>query len=1069
MKRTPIAGEFVEARGRLWLVADALPADTGPASHTLHCIDDDAQGEVARVLWKAEIGAASRDEEGWTSVGNSGADDAKTFAAYLRTLRWNSATAADRDLFQAPFRAGIRLDAYQLLPLRKALRLPRVNLLIADDVGLGKTVEAGLVMRELLLRRRIDLILVTAPPAMTVQWQDELADKFGLAFEIIDRDFLASIRRGRGFGVNPWGTGTRFIVSHKLLTDETYSAGLREILQDFRARTLLIVDEAHHAAPSGGGRYAIESQFTRAVRDLAGRFEHRLFLSATPHNGHPNSFATLLEILDPQRFTRGMDVRPADLDAIMIRRLKADLRAEGEAFPERRIERVELANLPPDQPELRLAELLAHYGVLRDKRIAGLARSKAALARLVYVGLQQRLLSSIPAFARTLSVHRASLQRLIEGEATRASSAAKAFVASLEIEDEATDEKLALEALDADVDASAVAATQAGAADATAAQLSHELAAVDAMLTIAETSRTRPDARIVWLKTWIARHQLDGACWTDRRLIIFTEYEDTRRYLERQLAVMVPDEFSADERIASFTGVTTSDRREALKRAFNDGASPLRILICTDAAREGINLQQQCHDLVHFDLPWNPSRLEQRNGRIDRKLQPAPVVTCRYFVYAQRPEDVVLDALMRKTETIRAQLGAAGQVLEERIAARIADRGITRADAVALADQIRDEADDERVAAAVRGLADEPDQRRERLRREMTDLQAALARARARVGVDPSELQEVVGLALGRAGTALNRLGVTSVGAVPTFTLTPDDPAFAQDASWQALFDELRPRGPRPGERTAAWRAAADAAPRRISFATAIEPDGRDASGVLQVHLEHRLVKRLLSRFLSSGFQSDLARICAIEADVAAPRALLIGRLALYGDGATRLHEELMTVSADWRETRPLRPFAADGAADARRLFELQEALRTAHEAPPHVIERLGHWVQSDIGDLRATLIERANARQAEVATELQARGRSEADGLAKLLKTQIDRIRTEQGRDDRQFALDFDEAQVRQRDADRRSWDAKVTRLDDELIREPERLRASYQVRATRIEPIGMIYLWPPRPSGKV
>ena len=123
------------------------------------------------------------------------------FAAYLRTLRWNTATAADRDLFQAPFRAGIRLDAYQLLPLRKALKLPRVNLLIADDVGLGKTVEAGLVMRELLLRRRIDLIVVLAPPSMTIQWQEELATKFGLAFEIIDREYLAKLRREQGFGV----------------------------------------------------------------------------------------------------------------------------------------------------------------------------------------------------------------------------------------------------------------------------------------------------------------------------------------------------------------------------------------------------------------------------------------------------------------------------------------------------------------------------------------------------------------------------------------------------------------------------------------------------------------------------------------------------------------------------------------------------------------------------------------------------------------------------------------------------------------------------------------------------
>jgi len=157
-----------------------------------------------------------------------------------------------------PIRAGIRLDAYQLLPLRKALRLPRVNLLIADDVGLGKTIEAGLVMREMLLRRRIDFIVVAAPPAMTVQWQDELEAKFGLAFEIIDRERVAELRRTRGFGVNPWCTGSRFIISHRLLTEETYAAGLTDVLGEFRSRALLVLDEAHHAAPASGCQSALK-------------------------------------------------------------------------------------------------------------------------------------------------------------------------------------------------------------------------------------------------------------------------------------------------------------------------------------------------------------------------------------------------------------------------------------------------------------------------------------------------------------------------------------------------------------------------------------------------------------------------------------------------------------------------------------------------------------------------------------------------------------------------------------------------------------------------------------------
>jgi SNF2 family DNA or RNA helicase len=160
---------------------------------------------------------------------------------------------------------------------------------------------------------------------MTVQWKEELESKFGLTFDIVDRERIHELRRLRGFSVNPWTTGSRFILSHSLLAEEDYVAGLRDVLGDFRSRALFILDEAHHAAPSGGARYAISSQLTRAVRELSACFEHRLFLTATPHNGHSNSFSALLEMLDPQRFTRGVETRPKDLEPVMVRRLKTDL------------------------------------------------------------------------------------------------------------------------------------------------------------------------------------------------------------------------------------------------------------------------------------------------------------------------------------------------------------------------------------------------------------------------------------------------------------------------------------------------------------------------------------------------------------------------------------------------------------------------------------------------------------------------------------------------------------------------------------------------------------------------
>jgi SNF2 family DNA or RNA helicase len=290
--RPPRVGELVLVRSRRWLVDEVIepkvPGQTCIAR--LSCADDDAQGQTLEVLWDYELDRLILEEENWADLAAKGFDQPRHFAAFLHTLRWNCVTATDPNLFQAPFRAGIKIDAYQMEPLRKALRLPRVNLFIADDTGLGKTIEAGLIARELLLRKKAKTIVVATPPSVLEQWKSELEERFGLVFELLDRGYLTRMRRERGFGVNPWRTHSRFLVSHNLLIDPVYADPLREWLGPFLPGSLLILDEAHHAAPSSGGRYGIETKFTRAVRDLTGRFEHRLFLSATPHNGHSNSF-----------------------------------------------------------------------------------------------------------------------------------------------------------------------------------------------------------------------------------------------------------------------------------------------------------------------------------------------------------------------------------------------------------------------------------------------------------------------------------------------------------------------------------------------------------------------------------------------------------------------------------------------------------------------------------------------------------------------------------------------------------------------------------------------------------
>ncbi|HRY42832.1 MAG TPA: SNF2-related protein, partial [Thermoanaerobaculia bacterium] len=266
----PAPGQLARVRARSYLVEEVVPP-TRPGEQTLvrlSCLDDDAQGEELSVLWEREVDAAASGGSGWTTVGKNGFDPTKLFSAYLHTLRWNGVTAADPRLMQAPFRAGIQVKAYQLEPLRKALRMPRVGLFIADDVGLGKTIEAGLIVRELLMRQRVKKIVVACPASVVLQWRDELDRRFGLTFAVFDRDFVLARRRERGYGVNPFTTHSRFVLSHSLLRDEAYAGPLRDWLGDFEPGSLLILDEAHNAAPASGAKYAIDSALTKAVRDV---------------------------------------------------------------------------------------------------------------------------------------------------------------------------------------------------------------------------------------------------------------------------------------------------------------------------------------------------------------------------------------------------------------------------------------------------------------------------------------------------------------------------------------------------------------------------------------------------------------------------------------------------------------------------------------------------------------------------------------------------------------------------------------------------------------------------------
>ena len=964
-------------------------------------------------------------------------------------------------------------------PLRKALRMPRVNLFIADDTGLGKTIEAGLIARELMLRKRARTVVVAAPASVMEQWKAEMEERFGLLFVILDRTYLAQVRRERGFGVNPWRTHSRFIVSHNLLIDSAYADPMREWLGDLAPGSLLILDEAHHAAPSSGGRYGIETKFTRAIRDLGGRFEHRLFLSATPHNGHSNSFATLLELLDPYRFTRGVPVRgKRALEDVMVRRIKEDIRQVQGGFPKRDVRRVVIDNLPEDAPELVLSRLLDEYRNVREERLSGLSARVRAAAGLLVVGLQQRLLSSIEAFALSLARHRKTVRKQWEqaNENTNqstsrsgdmvASRAAESYAKPPDADDdraEQTDEETAA-AEEAQI-AAINAAVESGAATRTGAETlwRKEQALLDQMEKAADTARGRLDAKIRALIDWINDNLCpDRPRWNDRRVLIFTENViGTKRYLREMLEQAISGTDLAQERIATIDGQTVGANRREIQRRFNADPSydPLRILIATDAAREGLNFQAHCTDLFHFDLPWNPGRIEQRNGRIDRKLQPAPEVRCHYFVLPQRAEDHVLEVLVRKTETIKRELGSLSKVIDDDIERRLCG-GIRHRDARRLAREIEAaDLDQEKKRVAAEEL-EATRERQEDLKAQIERCRGLLDRSRRWVDFEPEPFRAALSCSLELLG-AEPLQGERAAGGSPVWTFPPLTGQTLADASWTATLDTLRvPR--RRNQKLAEWRREAPIRP------VVFEDAGVLTDDTVHLHLEQRMAQRLLARFRAQGFvHHDLSRACLVQAGDSIPRVILWGRVCLYGRRAERLHEVLTPVAARWiepsRRAGPLRAYA--GEAESRTLHGLESALQDAHAPSETVHRRLLDTASQDITDLLPQLEERAEVVAQAATDALRDRGESEARQHRATLERQRRRVEAELGKHEGaevQLSLEFNDEEKRQRQADVAAWRRRLSQFDRDLETEPSRIRHFYEVRARRVEPVGLVYLWP-------
>lgn len=1033
----------------------------------LACLEDSSQGELSSVLWEAELDTQHLTSQAWESIGQKYGtrdfDSREYFASFYNTLRWQCVTATDPNLFQSPFRAGIKLDAYQLDPLHKALRLPRVNLFIADDVGLGKTIEAGLIASELLLRKRVQDVIVSCPPSMLHQWKAELDSRFGLEFRILDREYIETVRQQQGFAVNPWTTYPHFLVSHRLLIDDTYSEPLKHWLDEHKPQSLFILDEAHHAAPASGSKYAVDSRFTRIIRELAGRFDHRIFLSATPHNGHSNSFSALLEILDSQRFVRGVPVVKENLANVMVRRLKGDIRAlQQGGFPDRIICQIDIDQLPASAPELRLSELLARYQAIREEQVSSEAIHIRHRSLIVFSHLQQRLLSSPEAFARTIAKHADTAGRKFAPRAS-ASLLSKGIDPDSEealLDEEQQENLLAFELSHTDP----------------ITQLNAEAARLLAEMTgIASEARHQPDAKVLKLLHWVAANQCPGiardghpsqagASWTDIRVIIFTEWEASLTYLRHMLSAAFAGTDRADERILVFRGSTSADSREEIKKAFNsppDG-HPVRILLATDAAREGINLQSHCHHLFHYDIPWNPGRLEQRNGRIDRKLQPEPKVFCHYFVYKQRQEDRVLDALVKKTARIQKELGSLSQVLDRRLARKL-EFGISMDSVSRLVSSMEAEEAREGKAVAEAEL-EEARERQDALQSQVKMLENRIDQARRWINYSHEAFEQALSTSL-----CLNRYSpLEAFGTAPDgatcYALPKVATEQAVDPSWTATLDTLRAT-PDKGKRDHQWRKDSPIRPIRFTPPPTID------DSTVQIHLGHRVARRLLSRFLSQGFVNhDLSRACLTQADDSVARVVLLGRLGLFGAHATRLHEEIITITARWdppaeRSNGTLKPYARD--AEARTLEILQRSfLNQGSAIPEDQRQALLDSIPADVAALLPLLEDRSNDAAAEASKRLHDRAETEAKSMIQLLEGQKKRVEARLKQvlppDQLQLELGFNDeekAQIERESRAQRKW---LEDFDVQIESEPARIRAFYEIKTTRIEPVGLVYLWP-------
>lgn len=1022
----PEPGQLVEVRRRQWIVSEVESSKLTSVSNqqnavTLTSIDEDGLGEELEVIWEIEPGAQIIKRAGLPTI--TGQDDSDTLEAFLDAVRWGAATNADRGFLQAPFRSGVSIEDFQLDPLVRAIDMARVNLLIADDVGLGKTIEAGLIIQEMLLRHRARTVLIICPASLQEKWRVEMLEKFGLEFQIVDTSYIKQLRRDRGIHANPWTSHPRLITSMDWAKSGEGLRTMRDVLPLHasypRKFDMLVIDEAHNIAPAAGANYALESQRTRFIRSISPHFQHRLFLTATPHNGYTESFTSLLELLDDQRFARNILPDQKQLSQVMIRRLKSDLvNADGEPIYAQRI----LKALPAAYTarERAIHAKLDEYCQSRELSAEKIGNEFGTA--FVNQLLKKRLFSSPAAFASTLEKHIASLTHGVQPSDKDKMADRILRKAILRVdEDYANDHEVE----NAQSEAIEEASRRAQPLTADQQQM------LDELRQWAQMAKNQVDAKAKAVLNWIDANLKTNGQWNERRVILFTEYRTTHQWMQEILASYG----FGGERLAILHGGIAQDEREKIKAAFQTSPkeSAVRILLATDAASEGIDLQNHCNCLIHLEIPYNPNVMEQRNGRIDRHGQRQKEVLIWHPVDSGENGktsigghgDDILRAL-RKLELMRADMGSVNPVIAPQMSGLI--EGSIRDLDTRIAEA--------RIAKTRRFVSAE-----RALNERVAKLHDKLLSTQQDFHLTPEHILMAVNTGLTLAGRP----------HLEPFTL-PDAPGGfvfrmpALSGSWARCLEGLR----HPHTQQI----------RPITFDHSVAK-GRD--DVVLVHLNHRLVQMCLRLLRAEVWARDdvkkLHRVTVRsvpDPSIDGPAVIVISRLVITGGNHHRLHEEL-TVAGGYLGDKSFR--REEGVKRVEQWLEQAKPV-TASDSLLDTLRVRFDRAQSAI---QQSVDARSKDRLKHLANTLQTRKQKELTDIGTVLGELEKTILAELAKDQQpmQFSL-FSEDERTQLKRDNAALEARLARIPSERAQEAQAIENRYAKLDDRTFPVAVIFIVP-------